>query len=32
MGSLLGHLIYGIILGGGLVMLKQGISRVPQHG
>jgi uncharacterized membrane protein YagU involved in acid resistance len=25
MGSLVGHLIYGIILGGGFVMLKQGI-------
>ena len=25
MGSLVGHLIYGIILGGGFAMLKQGI-------
>jgi hypothetical protein len=32
MGSLLGHLIYGIILGGGFVIVKQGISAIPQHG
>jgi hypothetical protein len=32
MGSLLGHLIYGLILGGGFVMLKQGIPGLtPQH-
>lgn len=31
MGSLLGHLIYGIILGGGFVMLKQGIPGVTRH-
>jgi uncharacterized membrane protein YagU involved in acid resistance len=27
MGSLVGHLIYGIILGGGFALLKQRISR-----
>ena len=28
MGSLVGHLIYGIILGGGFVILKQGTTSV----
>jgi hypothetical protein len=32
MGSLMGHLIYGLILGGGFAMLKQGIPGLtPQH-
>jgi hypothetical protein len=32
MGSLLGHLIYGLILGGGFAMLTQGIPGLtPQH-
>ena len=31
-GGLLGHLIYGIILGGGLVMVKRRISRVVPAG
>ncbi len=31
MGSLVGHLIYGIILGGGFVMLKQGIPGRTRH-
>jgi hypothetical protein len=31
MGSLMGHLIYGIILGGGFVMLKQGIPGLTRH-
>jgi len=31
MGSLVGHLIYGIILGGGFVMLQQGIPGRPRH-
>jgi hypothetical protein len=32
MGSLLGHLIYGIILGGGFFMVKRAISGVPGRG
>ena len=31
MGSLVGHLIYGVILGGGFVMLRQGIPSVTRH-
>jgi uncharacterized membrane protein YagU involved in acid resistance len=31
MGSLIGHLIYGIILGGGFVMLKQGMPWLARH-
>ena len=31
MGSLMGRLIYGIILGGGVVMLKQGIPGLTRH-
>jgi hypothetical protein len=31
MGSLMGHLIYGIILGGGFAMLRQGIPGVTGH-
>jgi hypothetical protein len=31
MGSLVGHLIYGIILGGGFVMLKQGMAGATRH-
>lgn len=31
MGSLIGHLIYGIILGGGFVMLKQVIPGLTRH-
>jgi hypothetical protein len=32
MGSLLGHLIYGLILGGGFAMLAQGLpGATPQH-
>lgn len=31
MGSLIGHLIYGIILGGGFVMLKQGMPGVTRN-
>ena len=31
MGSLVGHLIYGIILGGGFAMLKRGIPGVTRH-
>jgi hypothetical protein len=31
MGSLMGHLIYGIILGGGFVMLKQRIPGATRH-
>jgi hypothetical protein len=31
MGSLVGHFIYGIILGGGFVMLKQGMPGVTRH-
>jgi hypothetical protein len=31
MGSLMGHLLYGIILGGGFAMLKQGITGLTKH-
>ena len=31
MGSLAGHLIYGVILGGGFAMLKQGIPGLTRH-
>lgn len=31
MGSLIGHLIYGIILGGGFAMLTQGIPGLRRH-
>jgi hypothetical protein len=31
MGSLMGHIIYGIILGGGFSMLKQGIPGITHH-
>jgi len=31
MGSLMGHLIYGIILGGGFAILKQGIPGLTRH-
>jgi hypothetical protein len=31
MGSLVGHLIYGVILGGGFAMLKQGIPGLTRH-
>jgi len=31
MGSLVGHLIYGIILGGGFAMLKRGIPGLTRH-
>jgi hypothetical protein len=31
MGSLVGHLIYGIILGGGFAMLKRGIPGMTRH-
>lgn len=31
MGSLMGHLIYGIILGGGFAMLKQGAPGMTRH-
>lgn len=31
MGSLLGHLIYGVILGGGFVMLVRGIPGLTRH-
>jgi hypothetical protein len=31
MGSLVGHLIYGIILGGGFAMLKRGIPGLTKH-
>ncbi|HEU0046998.1 MAG: hypothetical protein AUH87_05870 [Deltaproteobacteria bacterium 13_1_40CM_4_54_4] len=31
MGSLMGHLIYGIILGGGFATLKQGIPGTTRH-
>jgi hypothetical protein len=31
MGSLMGHLLYGIILGGGFPMLKQGIPARLRH-
>ena len=30
-GSLMGHLIYGIILGGGFAILKQGIPGTTRH-
>ena len=30
-GSLVGHLIYGIILGGGFALLKRGIPRLTRH-
>jgi hypothetical protein len=31
MGSLVGHLIYGVILGGGFAMLTQGLPGRPRH-
>ena len=31
MGSLMGHLIYGLILGGGFAMLTQGIPGMTRH-
>ena len=31
MGSLMGHLIYGLILGGGFAMLKQGVPGITRH-
>jgi hypothetical protein len=31
MGSLMGHLLYGIILGSGFAMLKQGLPGRPRH-
>lgn len=31
MGSLVGHLIYGVILGGGFAMLTRGIPGVTRH-
>jgi hypothetical protein len=31
LGSLMGHLLYGVILGGGLAMLKQGLPCRPRH-
>jgi hypothetical protein len=31
MGSMMGHLIYGIILGGGFVMLKRGVPGLTRH-
>jgi hypothetical protein len=31
MGSLVGHLIYGVILGGGFAMLGRGIPGVTRH-
>lgn len=31
MGSFVGHLIYGIILGGGFAMLKRGIPGLTRH-
>jgi uncharacterized membrane protein YagU involved in acid resistance len=31
MGSLVGHLIYGVILGGGFAMLKQGFPGLTRH-
>src|SRR6266508_3365584 len=31
MGSLMGHLIYGIILGGGFAILKQGVPGLTRH-
>jgi len=31
MGSLVGHLIYGVILGGGVAMLKRGIPGLTRH-
>jgi hypothetical protein len=31
MGSLMGHLLYGIILGGGFAMLKQGVPGMTRH-
>jgi uncharacterized membrane protein YagU involved in acid resistance len=31
MGSLIGHLIYGVILGGGLAMLRQGVPGLTRH-
>jgi hypothetical protein len=31
MGSLMGHLIYGFILGGGFAMLTQGMPGVTRH-
>lgn len=31
MGSLVGHLIYGVILGGGFAMLKRGIPGLTRH-
>jgi hypothetical protein len=31
MGSLVGHLVYGLILGGGFVMLTRGIPGLTRH-
>jgi hypothetical protein len=31
MGSLVGHLIYGVIVGGGFAMLKRGIPGLTRH-
>jgi hypothetical protein len=31
MGSLVGHLIYGVILGGGFAMLRRGIPGLTRH-
>ena len=31
MGSLMGHVIYGVILGSGFAMLKQGIPGLTRH-
>jgi hypothetical protein len=31
MGSLVGHLIYGVILGGGFAILRQGIPGLTRH-
>lgn len=31
MGSLMGHLLYGMILGGGFAILRQGIPGRPRH-
>jgi hypothetical protein len=31
MGSLFGHLIYGVILGGGFAMLTHGVPGLTRH-
>jgi len=31
MGSLVGHLIYGVILGGGFAMLSRGLPELTRH-